>query len=231
MAAKYLKGCDEIEVKINSLAKSRKIQARVDDMIGVEIIEQSKDKLLLKDMGGGGEDNFDSILKRVIFLLHTLAEESHKAIKAKDTDLEYLKDVELNINKFTEYCIRLLNKQNYPDTRKTAVLYCTVFLLEQLGDEYKKLVSYINDNKIKLNNNLIELYDVIFKYHLQMEQMFLKFSYEKAIELSKERDNIIEKIEHLLKTSKSNTYIIILKNYENITETIIKIMNELMNLN
>ena len=132
VASKYLKGDDEIEIKIDSPEKARLVQKRVNELIGMEIIEQSKDRLLIKDMGGSSEDTFDSIIKRIVYLLNQISDESLKAIKNKETDLEYLEDMELNINRFTDYCFRLLNKKGYSDMKKTSVYYCLLFLLEEL---------------------------------------------------------------------------------------------------
>lgn len=223
VASKYLKGADEIEVKFDSSEKSRIIQKRVDEMIGMEIVEQGKDRLLLKDIGGASEENFETILKRVLFLLNQISDETLKAVKNKETDLQYLEDMELNINRFTDYCFRLLNKKGYSDMRKTAVYYCIVFLLEDLGDCYKKLISYIDENKVKLNPEEIRLCEKINKYHKDFEKLFLKFDYGGAIELAKERDKMIKEISR----SKQKD---ISKHFENITETIIKMMGQLLNL-
>ncbi len=223
VASKYLKGADEVEVKVDSPEKSGTIQKRVDEMIGMEIIEQGKDRLLLKDMGSR-EDTFDSILKRVLFLLNQVSEESLKAIKNRETGLQYLENMELNINRFTDYCFRLLNKKGHYNIRKTAVYYCILFLLEDLGDHYKKLIHNISENKVRLSNDLIKLYEKIRNYHRNFEKMFLKFSYEEAINLARERDKLIKEINKIKQRD-------IAKHFENIVETIIKIMGQLLNMN
>ena len=231
IAAKYLKGSDEIEVKVDSLEKSRLVQKRVDDMIGVEIIEQGKNRLLLKDIGATVNENIDNILRRVLYLLHSISDETLNAIKHKETKLDYLKDMELNINKFTEYCTRLLNKKGYVDSRKTAQYYCIVFLLEQLGDDYKQFISFINENKFIFDKPLMDLYISINSYHKNFEKLFLKYTLEDAIKLAKERDDIINKINLKLKNVKSPKEAILLIYSQNIVGTIIRIMNELMSVN
>src|SRR3989338_8139782 len=176
LASKYTKGTDEIEIKIDSLEKSRIIQKRVDEMIGMEVIEQSKDRLLIKDIQGTNIENFDNILRRVLYLINSLSEESLKSISKKETDLEYLQDIEKNINKFTDYCFRILNKKGYANYKNTSAMYCIIYLLEDLADEYKNLISYINENKIKLNNKLILIYSKIDDYYKNLQKLFLKFS-------------------------------------------------------
>lgn len=231
IVSKYIKGNDEIEVKVDSLQKSRAIQKRVDELIGVEIIEQGKDYLIIKDIGGLQEDNFDSIIRRVFHLLHTISDEVLQSIQNKDVDLEYLLDAESNVNKFTDYAFRLLSKKGYTDPRKTASMYCIIFLLEELGDEYKHLISYINNNKLKLNKELTELFEEINSYHNDFERLFLNFNYPEAIKLATERDNIMKEINNLLSKSKNKEDILLLKHFEQITETIVKSMGQLLNLN
>ncbi|MFH1589665.1 MAG: AbrB/MazE/SpoVT family DNA-binding domain-containing protein [archaeon] len=229
--SKYLKGVDEIEVEFDSLEKSRLIQKRVDELIGMEVVDQSRNSLTVSDMGTSKEDNFDNIMKRVFYLLNSLSDETLKAVKNKETDLEYLEDLEKNLNKFTDYCFRILNKKGYPDVRKTAVLYCILYLLEEVGDKYKKLVSFIQKNKLKLNQDLIVLFTNINEYNKNMQKLFLKFSFEGAKNLAKERDLIIKSINKKLSFSKVTSEVVVLKHFENITENIIKIMGQLLNIN
>jgi len=232
LVSRYLKGDDEIEVIFDTLDKSRAIQRRIDELIGVEVIDQGKDRILIKDIASNEGDNFDNIIKRVLYLLNTIADESLKSIKEKNTDLEYTSDIEKNINKFTDYCFRILNKKGHADHKKTAVLYCILFLIEEIADEYKNLSKYITDNKVQLGKELVDTYENINNYNKDMQKLFLKFDMEHAVQLAGERDSIIKNIERQLKNTKAkNTDIIILKHFETITDHIIKIMGQLLNIN
>ena len=231
LASKYTKGTDEIEIKIDSLEKSRIIQKRVDEMIGMEVIEQSKDRLLIKDIQGTNIENFDNILRRVLYLINSLSEESLKSISKKETDLEYLQDIEKNINKFTDYCFRILNKKGYANYKNTSAMYCIIYLLEDLADEYKNLISYINENKIKLNNELILIYSKIDDYYKNLQKLFLKFDLEDAVNLADYRDKIIIFTSKQLKNTKSANEAIIIKNFERIIKIIIDIMDQLLKTN
>jgi phosphate uptake regulator len=232
LVSRYLKGNDEIEVIFDTLDKSRIIQRRVDELIGVEIIDQGKDRIIIKDMASAGEDNFENIIKRVLYLLNTLSDESLKTIQEKNTDLEYTSDIEKNINKFTDYCFRILNKKGHSDHKKTAVLYCALFLIEEIADEYKKLNKYITENNMQLNKEFISIYQNINSYNKEMQKLFLKFNFDQAVQIAVERDKIIKEINKQLENSKiKNSEIIILKHFETITEHIIKIMGQLLNIN
>jgi phosphate uptake regulator len=227
-ASRYLKGVDEIEIHFDTQEKSRAIQKRVDDMIGMEVIEQGKDKIIVKDLSGQNQDNFDNILKRILFLLNSLSDESLKAIQKRETDLEYLEDLEKNMNRFTDYCFRILNKKGHTDYRETAVLYCILFLLEDIGDEYKKFLAYINIHKLELSNESIKIFEHINNLTKNLQKLFLKFSYEDAIAFAEARDKIISMIS---KKKIDKKEFIVLNHFETITENMIKIMGQLLNIN
>jgi len=228
-AAQYLKGADEIEVTTSNNEKTRIIQRRTEELIGMEIINQEKNKMLIKDLSGGTEENFDNVLKRVLYLLHSMSEELRRAITNEENDLQYLEDMEKNINKFTDYCFRLLNKNLYPESKKIPILYCITYLLEELGDNYKKLVKEIN--KTRLDARLITLYEQINTYHKNFEKLYLKYTPEKAIQLAEEHDKIMHMIMKEQEKIKSTKEVLILVHYENIVENIIKLMGQLLILN
>lgn len=230
IAAKYLEGVDEIEVKFNTLNKARIIQGRVREMIGMEVIQQGKNFLVIKDISGGTEAAFDPILRRVFFMINSVAEESYNAIKRKETDLAYLDDMEANINRVTDHCFRILNKYGYSEYSKTPVIYTIVLLLEQLGDEYKLLTKYITKNKIILDVYAVVLYERIHKLFKKFETLFYDFSYDKAVSLAKERDNIISDIDRRIASSKSAKEVYVLRSLREMTELIVRLMGQTLTL-
>lgn len=230
IAAKYLKGIDEIEVKFNSIQKARTIQNRVREMIGMEVIQQGKNFLIIKDLSSTTENAFDPILRRVFFMINTMAEESLKALRKKETDLAYLEDIEANINRFTDHCFRILNKFGYPEQSKTPVIYTIVLLLEQLADEYKILTKFITQNRMVLRPQEIALLERIHKLFRNFESLFYDFSYEKAVSIAKERDNIIGELSNRLEKTSSVKDSQILGSLKEMSELIVRMMGQTLNL-
>jgi phosphate uptake regulator len=230
VAGKYLKGSDEIEVKVNSHNKARIIQQRVREMIGMEVVQQGKNFLVVKDISGAAENTFDPILRRVFFMINAVAEESIKAFRRKDTDLGYLEDMETNINRFTDHCFRILNKYGYPEHSKTPVLYSLVILLEQLADEYKALTKTVVKNKLVLDNSTIALVERIQKLFRQFETLFYGFSHEKAIGIAKERDSIVGEIDKRLSSTKSVRDAQVLRSIKEMAELIVRMMGQALTL-
>ncbi len=230
VAAKYLEGVDELEVKFDSLNKARLIQQRVREMIGMEVIQQGKNYLIIKDISGVSENAFDPILRRVFFMISAVADESLQTLKRKETDLAYLEDMEANINRVTDHCFRILNKYGYPEYSKTPVMYAVVMLLEQLGDEYKLLTGYITKNKVVLESSVIALYDRIQRLFKKFEGLFYEFSYEAAAALAKERDSIAFEIDRKLNSTKSAKETYVLRFLREMTELIVRMMGQTLTL-
>ncbi len=231
VASKYLKGSDEIRIKFDSLEKSRIVQKRVDEMIGMEIVEQSKDHLLIKSMGKVSDDSFATILRRVLYLLYSISEESLTAIGRKEKKLEYLKDMEHNVNRFTDYCFRLLAKNTEFETQKVAVYYCVIFLLEELGDAYKALITYIAKEKINLTKKQIDIYSDIVSLHKRLNGVFLKYDLSDIVVIAKMRDSIILGIEKGVRKTKSVQEALLLKYFGDIANLLVKASGELLFLN
>ncbi len=230
VASKYLEGVDEIEVKFNTLNKARIIQQRVRDMIGMEVIQQGKNFLVIKDISGATEKALDPIVRRIFFMISSLAEECLNSISNRETDLTYLEDMENNIDRFTDHCLRILVKYGYSDYWKTPIVYTIILLLEQLADEYRIFTNYITRNKIKLDQSNIEIFEDIHKLFKQFENLFYGFSYEKAAIMAKERDKIIAEIDRKISKTKSVQESQILRSLREMTELIIRMMGQNLTL-
>ncbi len=228
VAAKYLKGADEIEVKVNNVKKARIIQQRVREMIGMEVVQQGKNFLVIKDIAGAAEGSFDPVLRRVFFMLNAVAEESIKALRQKETDLAYLEDMESNINRFTDYCIRLLNKQGYPEVSKTPMMFSLVTLLEELADGHKRFLQAVTREKTLVPQELVAVYSQIQQLLRQVEQCVFAFSYEKVISASVLRDAIIANLEKRTVQCKSAKEMRILYLLRSITDLTMRLLDPVL---
>lgn len=229
--SRYLKGADEIEVKFDTLEKSRMLQKRTEELVGMEVISQTKNSIIIKDLGGSSEETFESVVRRIFYIINTLAQESFNAIKKQDRDMEYLEDLEKNLNKFTDYCFRVLSKHGYGDYRKTAVYYTIIFLLEEIGDDYKALVKHIRTKKLVLGKDLVKAYGKLNQYFLEIESLFFEFSFEKAIFAAQNRDDLFKDLDSLkLKAKTINEYVAI-SYMLSLLDKSVKMMGQLLNAN
>ncbi len=116
------------------------LQGFVDRFIGFEIVEHGKDFILIKEMGETTSKEFDNSLRRVFLLIQQMTEETLGAInKNNSSNLINIHNVDVNLDKFHDYCIRILNKTSNQELRKSELLFSTLWLLELIGDEFKNI--------------------------------------------------------------------------------------------
>ena len=211
--AVYREGYDEIRVKFNTeerydspykfftshavdMSYSKKtgnytpfelIQQITNRFIGFEVIEHHKEHCVIKDMADISSKEFDSSLRRVFLLIQQMSEELSEAIKTNNTKiLEHTHDIDINVDKFHDFCIRVLNKTGFKDVRKSHLLFSTLYLLEMIGDEFKNLALHIiKDMDGKRLDNLKQLGEMIAEQFNKFYDLFYSFSKDKITEMSK----------------------------------------------
>ncbi len=162
--------------------------------IGMEIIEQEKNFCIVKDLGETSQKEFENTLRRVFLLLISVAEESLNGVKEKSESLEYsVVSIDVNIDRFSDFCMRVLNKIGYKDSNKTNKLYAIIIILEMLGDDYKKIVINFSESKNKeIRPKLINLYEEINKLLNMFYEFFYKFDNKKAMDIYEKNEQINE---------------------------------------
>lgn len=185
ISALYRRGYDEITVKFGSTNLITAIQNTVDQQsIGFEIIKQGKDFCIIKDLGKIQQEEFDNALRRSFLLLKTLATESLEAIKKNDKNaLSNIAYIDANINKFTNFCERVLAKKGYKEFEKTPFYYHFSEELEELADEFKSICDYYLKENKKISKKDLELYEEIISLIGEYADLFYKFNLVQINEL------------------------------------------------
>lgn len=231
IAAKYMKGCKELEIECESQHVSRDIHKRVEGLVGFEIVEQSRKKILIKSIGVPTEESFDAIFRRVVYITQTMSDESVYLCQEKKRDMEYFFDMESNLNKLSEFCVRLLNTKGHSSQSATASYYAIILFLEEVGDAYKEIVELIAKQKGETNSIIIKLMKEINKYHWLFTKVYNQYSTENAIALAVKHDQIKKLIDSELEKKHKASDVRILMEQKQLVHLLIKMMNELMNLN
>lgn len=208
--AVYREGCDEVVVHFNpktqfespykfhsqhrldlKYKKTREkitvleaMQSFVNRFIDFEIVEHGKDYVVIKEMGELTSKEFDNSLRRIFLLIQQMTEETLEAIKTNNPKiLSHTHDVDINLDKFHDYCVRILNRVSNKEPKKTSLLFSTLFLLELIGDEYKVLSHHLlHDFSVKTSLHNIEFlaektksqidtfYDLYYKFDIKKLQ-------------------------------------------------------------
>ena len=154
--------------------------------IGWEIIDYGADYVLIKEMTEPTSKEFDNSLRRVFLLIEQMADEVTAALKSGNRkSLTHIHNVDINVDKFHDYCIRILNKVGNKEARKTSLLFSTLYLLEMLGDEYKTISHHlVQDYSDADFKSIIDVADSIKEEIYLFYDLFYKFDKEKVIHMS-----------------------------------------------
>jgi phosphate uptake regulator len=166
------------------------LQSYVNRFIDFEIVEHGKNYVVIKEMGELTGREFDNSLRRIFLLIQQMTEETLEAIKTNNPKiLAHTHDVDINLDKFHDYCIRILNRVGNKEPRKTSLLFSTLFFLELIGDEYKTISHHLlYDFSSKTSFKDIEyLAETVKKQIDTFYELYYKFE-KKKIELMSEID-------------------------------------------
>ncbi|MBW2968927.1 AbrB/MazE/SpoVT family DNA-binding domain-containing protein [Candidatus Woesearchaeota archaeon] len=179
LTSSYLKGSDEIEIYFKNIQtynpRTNKKESTIgaitritEELIGMEIIKHGKNHCIVKEISKIKSEEYENIQRKIFFLLKNTSQEILNAIENKEESIfQNIKFIEKNINKFSNYCLRILNKNLALDNTTIASYTRTIYNLEEIGDalirltEELILIKKINSKiieQIKKLNNLLTLF-------------------------------------------------------------------------
>jgi len=170
----YQAGVDEIIVTHkNQLPLLSKI---ANQFIGYAITNQSKDKVIITDLGGLKEMEFLTIFRRLYYLMLDALNTCERFLQDGKVN-EELDTINITVNQFTDYCLRYLNKRGLADAKKTSTFSQIVSDLEVLVDVVVSLGKTIPEMtkqqraiSLEKHRRMVAFvrgfYDQIFKFEL-----------------------------------------------------------------
>ncbi len=192
----YIRGDDEIKIEYDNPKMCEYIAEAVKGLVGFEIVEQTKNICIIKELARGETEDFEQILRRIFLLLLGMAEDGCEALKKADaTALVALEKRDEQINRLVCYSLRMLNKRSCGNMQKAMHTYALLTLLEHLGDEYSRLyrsVQHISPKTLFLAEKVSKLLRAF--YHL-----FYSFDMGKAGDLITERTALRQAIDQQMK--------------------------------
>ena len=103
--------------------------------------------------------------------------------------------------------MRVLNKNGYKEFNKTTFLYCLIWQLEKIADEYKYLCNYLIENqKVKLQKEIVNLYEEVNTLFANFYNLFYDYSKDKLMNFSNMGEELINKSMELHAISKGNNH-------------------------
>lgn len=190
----YEQGIDEIDLEFPQ-ELIIEIEKIVNQLIGYEIIKQEKKSCKIQDITKSSEEELEIITRRLFLLTKNMFEDSINAIKTNDIELiKHIEYRDLDINKFSYYAKRLINKNN--NINKIQI-HQTIECLEFIGDELKRLFWHIIKYKNKFTKRDMEIFEKTYSlfndcynFIYQPEEKLLKKIRKDYLNL---RENFIDK--------------------------------------
>jgi len=179
----YQKGYDKINLIHNDLEVLKKIQTKTLELIGYEIIEQNNKYCLIQSISSHIELDFENSLRKAFLITKQMLEIAVKAYKEKDNStLEGLQIMDLEVNRFCNFCLRQINKEQYlgsEETQQSHTLYYLIEILEELGDVFKRMANQLANSKRK-NLDIVHLMQLLFEQYEAAYSYFYKSTADKA---------------------------------------------------
>ncbi|MEA3514920.1 MAG: AbrB/MazE/SpoVT family DNA-binding domain-containing protein [Nanoarchaeota archaeon] len=207
----YQRGFDEVDIRFENREILNMIKDRVNQLLGFEVIEQGESYCIIKNIAGGLDHEFDTILRKIFLMLIDMTESSYNAIKSGEYErLNEIKDLEKMNNKFTDFCIRILNKKGYPEVHKTHFLYVTTRELEKLADTVRDICNLFIDAKkgTKIKGEILDIFEEATKYLRIYYELFYKFDPNKATYLEDKKREMVNKGQELMGCSKEESILL-----------------------
>ncbi len=133
----YKKGVDELEVQYNNPKAYSSALAELKNLIGFEVVESGKTRFKIKNIATGDAGDFGTVLRRVFLALLEMAESAEESCRTGGADAkERVNAAESNIDRLTDFCKRLLNKQGADDVAGITHSYSILKDIERIADNY-----------------------------------------------------------------------------------------------
>ncbi len=156
----------------------------VNRFIGIEVIESSESYCIIKEMGEPSKKEFEHSLRRIFLVLLQLFDRVIDAVeKNEHNDIALCKElhaIDTHIDKFVDYCVRILNKiaDSYPEDKKY-LMFSSLFMLELVGDEFKYIGKHLAFAK-KIDKEVPVLARLVKSHFELYYNLFFKFERETA---------------------------------------------------
>ncbi|MGV8152211.1 MAG: AbrB/MazE/SpoVT family DNA-binding domain-containing protein [Candidatus Nanoarchaeia archaeon] len=203
--AAYRKGYSLIKINYDK-AQLKTIQKASDALLGLVITQQSNETCIIKDMSSfPTESEFESIKRRIFYLLEEISESTLNALIKKDK--EELKNIELqdyNINKFSNFSLRIINQK-----KLSGSLEYIISELENLGDEYTRMALELSGQQsLQCKKELIELFKKTNEFLISFHKMVYSFDNEKLKTIVEEKNSLNRKISSIKPENKTETIVL-----------------------
>jgi len=168
-----------------------------DRFVGFEVIDYGDNFCVLKEIGQSTSKEFDSSLRRMFLLLLHMSEGIVNDLeKGKRSFLDKAHNVDTQVDKFHDFCSRVLNKTGFAEPSKSNLISKMIYILELVGDEFKHLAVQLLNKRGTKRAGAKEISGALESINDQLKifyELYYKYDKEKIIRLFKLNKEFIEK--------------------------------------
>jgi phosphate uptake regulator len=202
----YLRGYDEIKFSFadpyifyhrlnKKVIISSVIHKEVAICQGLDIIQERKDFILMKNISESSIKELDTILRRIFLLLIDTANDLYTGVKKRDYALlETFQDKHDTITRLINYNLKTLNIIGYSNHKDTITLFNLISSLDMVIDIMKNAARDIIEARMKFGSKAIDLLGNIHEAIKMHYDLFYNFSFDKAEKFIKTRNDITDRI-------------------------------------
>lgn len=225
LTAAYINGYDQITIIGKDLTKyAPKIRELIKNFIALEIIEQTAQKIILKEFVDLQEASLQEVVRRIDRIIISMTEDAEKHLLGEGDFVDILKQKDTDISRLYHYVFRAIKCSLKPEQRAIKklsvddILYyweLTTFL-ERVANQIKRIPRYApSKTPLKVLN--------IYRKIMQHYKDTMKANYTKnaamAIELINRRKEVFDECETLNKYLPKQSHLMAEK-MKNATENI-----------
>ncbi|MBI5389191.1 hypothetical protein HZB01_02300 [Candidatus Woesearchaeota archaeon] len=213
-AAMYKAGYDEVIVTFKDVAELERVeQSLKNESVSFEIVQQSKNQCTLRSISEANAEEFDALLRRTLLLLKTMGADLCNAwIEGDIAAMQGVKRLEQTNNRLTHHLRRFLNREGFPERRKTTMMYVIAEMLEKVADYYEYLSNILSDpayKDLKKSEQSVALFQKVNASVALFCDLFYNYKKEKVAELAALRKEIVAGAEEMLLKKPSKEYILV----------------------
>lgn len=180
----YTLGIDELTITTKDVSKLENFYEHpLSHLVGWEIVEQTKNLVVIKDFMHGQDEDYQSLIRRVFHLMSSIIHDMEDALQKGNYDLNYVNDMDKNINRFCYLLGRKLYNEGYTNYEHTPFMYYFSVMFEATGDKYRDLAEYISEKKLVLSKKSVDFFKRVNKIFFAFSDLFYKYDLNEAAKI------------------------------------------------
>ncbi len=199
IGATFKSGYDEVNIRFSSFSELKAVQDLMREQFsGFEIIKQTKNSILIKNVSQSNFGEFNNMLRRFFYIMNHTASEVSGAIGKND--LAWLKNttlMKIESDKCADYCRRAINMGFETEFKRIGPLYTIIEQLEKVVDRYRDLADHIASKNIKASNKIKSFIKKLADFQELFRNLFYKYEQNKMVEFGKKKVSLQKELDKI----------------------------------